>query len=89
MTQKRWFLGVSDIQNDLERNKNFLAKEINHYVFQNNWEGKELSLIAFKNRIFSAAEVEEAYALETGNVYDFQVKWEHLKQLITIHEGCR
>ena len=82
MTRKRWFLGSSHTNDILERSKDYLAKEINHYIFQMNWAGKEISMVAFTNRILAEEEVEEALAYEIKKTYDFHVKWEYLKQLL-------
>ena len=71
-----------NINVDIKQSKEYLAKEVNHYIFQKNWEGKELSLIDFKNRILAQEEYEEVLAYETKNTFDFHVKWEHLKQLL-------
>ena len=82
MTPKRWFLGTSITNDPRETCKNFIAKEINHYVFQTNWAGEELSLTAFKNRILAEEESEEEVANNTNNIFDFLVKWENIKQII-------
>ena len=82
MNQKRWFLGCSDSSDDLERYKDYIAKEINHYIFQTNWAEEELSVTAFKNRIMSQEELEEVLASENNTHFDFYVKWENLKMLI-------
>ena len=82
MTSKRWFLGCSSSNEDLERSKDYIAKEINHYVFQTNWANGDLSTAAFKNRIFAKEEVEEAVASKTNMLFDFQVKWENLRTLL-------
>ena len=82
MTEKRWFLGVSDTNDILEQNKNLLAKEINHFVFQRNWEGENLSKEAFRNRILAEKETEEALAFEKNTTFDFHVKWQYLEQLL-------
>ena len=82
MTKRRWFLGCSSESDDLERSKDFIAKEINHYIFQMNWLGADISKAAFHNRIMSVEEVEEAVASNTGKIFDFQVKWELLKTLL-------
>ena len=82
MSQKRWFLGCSDSNEDLEKYKDYIAKEINHYIFQTNWAENDLSLTAFKNRILSQEEIEEAIASETDTLFDFYVKWENLKILL-------
>ena len=83
MTKKRWFLGCSSTNNDLERAKDYIAKEINHYTFQANWAGDELSPIALKNRILAEEEIEEALASLMDKTFDFYVKWENLKQLLS------
>ena len=82
MTEKRWFLGTSDSCDLLERSKDYIAKEINLYVFQTNWAGNDLFLTALRNKIYSEEEVEEAAASEMNTIFDFHVKWEYLKQLI-------
>ena len=82
MTTKRWFLGSSDHNDILEKSKEYVAKEVNHYIFQMNWAGKDISVKAFKDRVLAQEEVEEALAYETHKSFDFHEKWAHLKQLL-------
>ena len=49
MDRKRWFLGVSQSNEVLEKSKNIIAKELNHFIFKMNWAGTELSVDGFKN----------------------------------------
>ena len=82
MSEKRWFLGVSDTQETLEKCKNIIAKEANHYIFKMNWEGTKLSVEAFKNWLKSDEDPEEALALRINKIFDHHLKWSHLQVLL-------
>ena len=82
MTEKRWFLGSSDTNDYLERYKDLIAKEINHYIFQTNWAGTELSTVAFQNRIYSQEAIEEEASIKMNKTFEFHTKWAYLKQLL-------
>ena len=75
-------MGASDSSEILEKSKNILAKESNHYVFKMNWTGQQLSVAAFKNWIISEEEAETTAAAERNELFDFQTKWEYIKLLL-------
>ena len=85
MSEKRWFLGVSNTSEILEKSKNILAKEANHYIFKKNWEGSELSLIAFKKWLTSDEEPEEALAFRLNKVFEHHLKWSNIQLLLEIN----
>ena len=82
MDKKRWFLGVSDTNDVLEKSKNIIAKESNHFIFKMNWANTEVSVAAFKNWLKSDEEPEEAFSLRINKVFDHHLKWSHIKLLL-------
>ena len=82
MTEKRWILGVSSSQGILEKTKNYIAKEINYFIFKMNWADKNLSVEAFKNLVYAEKDPEEALAQKLRKDFDFQEKWEFIKALL-------
>ena len=82
MSEKRWFLGVSNTQETLEKCKNIIAKEANHYIFKMNWEGVQLSTESFKNWLKSDEDPEEALAFRVNKTFDHYLKWSHLQLLL-------
>ena len=87
MSDKRWVLGSSLYNEPLEKAKDFIARQVNHYTFKNNWAETELSEVAFTNRVLSQEEVELALAARLGKSYDTQIKWEYVKILLTQQTG--
>ena len=84
MSDKRWFLGLSHSNEVLEKSKDIIAKEANHYIFKMNWAGKSLSVEAFKNWIKSEEEPEEALACRVNKIFDHHLKWSHIQLLLDI-----
>ena len=82
MDKKRWFLGVSDTCEVLEKSKNIIAKELNHYIFKMNWAGTDISVTAFKNWLRSDEEPEEALSFRVNKVFDHNLKWSHIQLLL-------
>ena len=82
MDQKRWFLGCSDTNDLLEKSKNIIAKEANHFVFKKNWAGETLSVEAFKRWLISEEEPEEALASRINKMFDHQSKWANIQLLL-------
>ena len=82
MDKKRWFLGASITSEVLEKCKNIIAKEANHFIFKKNWSGAELSVEAFKNWLKSDEEPEEALAFRINKVFDHHSKWSYLQLLL-------
>ena len=83
MDAKRWFLGTSITNEILEKSKNIIAKEANHFIFKMNWADKELSVDAFKNWLKSDEEPEEALAMTINKIFDHHLKWSQVQLLIT------
>ena len=83
MSQKRWFLGASQTNDILEKCKNIVAKEANHFIFKANWAGTELSVDAFKGWLRSDEEPEEALSFRLGKVFDHNLKWSHIQLLLS------
>ena len=83
MDKKRWFLGASATSDILEKSKNIIAKEANHFIFKTNWAGNELSVEAFKRWLQSDEEPEEALACRVNKLFDHQIKWSYLQTLLT------
>ena len=82
MGQKRWFLGVSITNDVLEKSKNIIAKEANHFIFKRNWAEADLSVGAFKGWLQSDEEPEEALSYRLNTVYDHNVKWSNIQLLL-------
>ena len=82
MDKKRWFLGVSDTCETLEKCKNIIAKELNHFIFKMNWAGTGISVTAFKNWLRSDEEPEEALSFRVNKVFDHNLKWSHIQLLL-------
>ena len=82
MSNKRWFLGVSSTPEVLEKCKNIIAKEANHFIFKTNYAGNRLSVEAFKNWLKSDEEPEEALASRVNKVFDHHLKWSNLELLL-------
>ena len=82
MTNKRWFLGVSNTFEVLEKCKNIIAKEANHYIFKMNYAGDKLSVEAFKKWLKSDEEPEEALAYRVNKIFDHHLKWSNLQLLL-------
>ena len=82
MSDKRWFLGVSDTPEVLEKAKNIIAKEINHYIFKTNYAGGQLSTEAFKNWLKSDEDPEEALASRVNKTFDHHLKWSNIQLLL-------
>ena len=82
MDVKRWFLGASITDDILEKSKNIIAKEANHYIFKMNWANKDLSFDAFKNWLKSDEEPEEALAMRINKVFDHHLKWSQIQLLL-------
>ena len=83
MTDKRWFLGASLSSEPLEVAKNFIAREINHYIFKSHWEGTLLCAEALKNMVMSQREVEENALIASGQLYDCSLKWSIIQGLLS------
>ena len=83
MSDKRWFLGVSNTAEVLEKAKNIIAKELNHYIFKMNWADTDISVVAFKNWLKSDEEPEEALSFRVNKVFDHHLKWSQLQLLLT------
>ena len=71
MNPKRWFLGSSITNDVLEKCKNMIAKEANHFIFKTNWADSQLSVDAFKNWLKSDEEPEEALAYRVSKIFFF------------------
>ena len=84
MSDKRWFLGVSNTAEVLEKAKNIIAKEINHYIFKMNYAGEQLSTEAFKNWLKSEEDPEEALASRLNRTFDHHVKWSNIQLLLQL-----
>ena len=84
MSSKRWFLGVSETSEVLEKCKNIIAKEANHFIFKKNYAGEELSTTAFKNWLKSDEEPEEALAYRVNKIFDHHLKWSNLQLLLEL-----
>ena len=82
MSKKRWFLGVSESSEVLEKSKNIIAKEANHYIFKTNFAGGKLSKVAFNNWLKSDEEPEEALASRVNKVFDHHLKWSNIQLLL-------
>ena len=82
MTSERWFLGVNSSSDILEKSKNILAKEINHFIFKRNWANEALCPIAFKAWLMSDEEPEEALASRVNKVFDHHLKWSTITSLL-------
>ena len=82
MDCKRWYLGSNLSNEPLETAKNYIARQLNHYIFTCNWADKQLNLIALKSIILKNEETELALAARLGKMYDAQSKWEHVKALL-------
>ena len=82
MSKKRWFLGASVTSEVLEKSKNIIAKEANHFIFKRNWAEADLSVDAFKNWLKSDEEPEEALAFRVNKVFDHYNKWSHIQLLL-------
>ena len=82
MTDKRWFLGASLSNEVLEKSKNIMAKEANHYIFKSNVAGNQLSVDAFKAWLVSDEEPEEALAARINKVFDHHLKWSNIQLLL-------
>ena len=82
MNEKRWFFGVCNSSEIIEKCKNIIAKEANHYIFKMNWEGGKLSTDAFKNWLKSDEDPEEALAFRINKTFDHYEKWSHLQLLL-------
>ena len=82
MNDSRWFLGASNTDEVLEKSKNIIAKEANHYIFKANWAGNQLSVEAFKNWLRSDEEPEEALAQRVNKMFDHYSKWSHIQLLL-------
>ena len=66
----------------LEKCKNIIAKEANHYIFKMNWADSQISAEAFKNWLKSEEEPEEALSQRINKVFDHQEKWSQIQLLI-------
>ena len=82
MSEKRWFLGSGNYNEPTEIAKDFIARQLNLYVFKSNWAEKQLNEIAFANIVKEQEEAEIAYADRVNLKYDAQLKWEHVKELL-------
>ena len=82
MSKKRWFLGVSDTSEVLEKCKNIIAKEANHFIFKANFAGDKLSTEAFKKWLKSDEDPEEALAFRVNKVFDHHLKWSNIQLLL-------
>ena len=82
MDRKRWFLGASDTCEVLEKSKNIIAKELNHFIFKMNWAETDISVMAFKNWLRSDEEPEEALSFRVNKVFDHHLKWSHIQLLL-------
>ena len=82
MGPKRWFLGVSNTNDLLEKSKNIIAKEINHFIFKMNWAGTDITVEAFKNWLRSDEEPEEALSYRLSKVFDHNLKWSYIQLLL-------
>ena len=82
MNEKRWFLGVSNTSEILEKSKNIIAKEANHYIFKMNWKGDKLSVESFKNWLRSDEDPEEALASRVNKIFDHHLKWSNIQLLL-------
>ena len=82
MSEKRWFLGVNNSLETYEKCKNIIAKEVNHYIFKMNWEGKQLSAEAFKNWLKSDEDPEEALASRINKTFEHHLKWSNIQLLL-------
>ena len=84
MSKKRWYLGVSSSYEVLEKCKNIIAKEANHFIFKKNFAGEKLSTEAFKNWLKSDEEPEEALASRVNKVFDHHLKWSNIQLLLEL-----
>ena len=84
MSDKRWFLGASNSAEVLEKAKNIIAKEINHYIFKMNYAGEQLSIEAFKKWLKSDEDPEEALASRVNKTFDHHLKWSNLQLLLQL-----
>ena len=82
MDPKRWFLGSSGTNDILEKSKNILAKEVNHYIFKMNWTDNTINVEAFKNWLRSDEEPEEALAQRVNKMFDHYQKWSYIQHLL-------
>ena len=82
MSSKRWFLGSCPSSEPIEQTKDFIARQLNHFIFRCNWAGNQLHISAFKANIWSQEETELALAARLGITYDAQLKWEHMRVLL-------
>ena len=82
MDAKRWFLGSLSSNDVLEKSKDIIAREANHFVFKMNWAGNELSTTAFKNWLKSEEEPEEALAYRIRKTFDHYLKWSNIQLLL-------
>ena len=82
MDAKRWFLGSNTTYETLEKSKNIIAKEANHFIFKMNWANSQLSVEAFKNWLKSEEEPEEALSQRINRVFDHQAKWSYIQLLL-------
>ena len=84
MSKKRWFLGVSQTTEVLEKCKNIIAKEANHFIFKTNYAGDKLTVQAFKNWLKSDEEPEEALACRVNKTFDHHLKWSNIQLLLEL-----
>ena len=82
MSMKRWFLGVSESLEVLEKCKNIIAKEANHFIFKMNFSGGKLSKVAFINWLNSDEEPEEALASRVNKTFEHHLKWSNIQLLL-------
>ena len=82
MTPERWFLGVSNTNDILEKSKNILAKEMNHYIFKMNYAGKKLCPTSFKAWLISDEDPEEALASRVNKTFEHHLKWASITSLL-------
>ena len=82
MDVKRWFLGSSVTNDVLEKSKNIIAKEANHFIFKMNWADSNINTDAFKNWLRSDEEPEEALAQRVNKMFDHYQKWSHIQLLL-------
>jgi len=82
MTLRDWVVGIVDAKSSNDRARCFIALEANHYIYNANWEKKELSLNKFKSRIYACERVERQIALESGKIEGHLRKWDSIKPLI-------